>query len=116
MQEVNKNLRKWRKINHEKIKFVFLWKAYILLTIFVIEEDGSASLLPSSSCRWSETKSPNCGHQQAYCSLPSLYMSMKTRGRRCQLGKNPIRTPEYSLTILPAEPSSSKLGGSGRRK
>jgi hypothetical protein len=56
MQEVNKNLRKWRKINHEKIRFVkcciFLWEAYILLTIFVIEEDGSASLVPYPTIRY----------------------------------------------------------------
>jgi hypothetical protein len=31
-------------------------------------------------------------------------------------GKLPIHPPERSLAILPAEPSSKKLGGSGHRK
>jgi hypothetical protein len=64
------------------------------------------------SCRWGETTSLNCGHQQAYCSCPGD-MSMVDD---VHWGKLPIGSPGRSLAILPTEPSSSKSGKSGRRK
>lgn len=33
-----------------------------------------------SSCRWDDTLSPFCGHQQFYCSCPRWYMSKESSG------------------------------------
>jgi hypothetical protein len=68
------------------------------------------------SCRWDETMTLNCSHQQAYCSRPRWYISMWTTVDDVDWGKLVIRPQEHSLLILPAEPSCSKSGESGRRK
>jgi hypothetical protein len=40
------------------------------------------------SCRWGETVSLNCDHQQAYCSSPRWYMSMESHGGMIMTGGN----------------------------
>jgi hypothetical protein len=42
----------------------------------------------SCPCRWSETMSLNCGHQLAYCSSPSWYMSIESHGGMILTGEN----------------------------
>jgi hypothetical protein len=39
------------------------------------------------SCRWGETMSLNCGHQETYCSFPMSYVSMKCHGGLTDRGK-----------------------------
>jgi hypothetical protein len=50
------------------------------------------------SCRWGESMSLNCCHQQAYCSFPGWYMSMETRWNDAdreteQVGGKPVALP-----------------------
>jgi hypothetical protein len=50
------------------------------------------------SCRWSETTSPNCDHQQDYCSSPRWYMSMENNGGMMLTGENQITRRETRLS------------------
>jgi hypothetical protein len=60
-------------------------------------------------CLWTATTNGPIVHP------PGDIWAWKTMLDVVDWGKLPIRPPEGSLAILPAEPSSSKSGGSGQR-
>lgn len=65
-------------------------------------------------------RSSHCGEAAATNGpvdhLPGDIEACRTMVDDADWGKLPIRPPECSLAILPAEPSNSKLRESGQRK
>jgi hypothetical protein len=64
------------------------------------------------TCRCGHITSLNCGHQRAYCSSPMWYMSTESYGGMISTG-NSWFFHQSSLEILPAESTSSIVGGAG---
>jgi hypothetical protein len=67
-------------------------------------------------CRWGETTSLNCGHQEAYCSSARWYTRMNTEGHGgiISTGENSWLFTRYIWQLYQQSPSSE--WGSGRKE
>jgi hypothetical protein len=83
---------------------------------FIFRYSHTKSCKSCCSCRWGETMSLNCGHQQTYCSSPR-YMSLESHGGMILTEENrkTRRRTCLSATLSTTNPTRTNPGLGGKR-